>query len=76
MNFERVQDKGIKEVFMSFGNQHNSFWTLAEKSLSRHATKYKLSQRIVLCNLRESGGLPGAQVDLLSPCVVKLAETE
>ena len=61
---------------MSLGNHLYSFWTLAEKSLRSPATEHKLSERIVVCNLRESGGLPGAQVDLLSPCVVKLTETE
>lgn len=61
---------------MSLGNQLKSFWTLAEKRLRSHATENKLSLRIVVCNLRESGGLPGTQVDLLSPCVVKLTERE
>lgn len=61
---------------MSLGNQLSSFWTLAEKSLRSPATEYKRSRRIAVCNLRESVGLPGAQVDLLSPCVVKLTETE
>ncbi len=61
---------------MSLGNQLNSSWTLAEKRLRSPATEYKLRLRIVVCNLRESGGLPGTQVDLLSPCVVKLTETD
>lgn len=57
---------------MSPGSELSSSWTLAEKSLRSAATEYKLSKKIVVYNLKESVGLPGTKVYLLSLCLVKL----